>query len=52
VATRLRAFEALDNDTAVPFHWRFTRADLDDRLAALAAPPPPLLLPEPPQVAA
>jgi len=52
VETRLLAFEALYNDTAVPFHWRFTRADLEDRLAALAALPPPLPLPEPPQVAA
>jgi len=54
VEQRLLAFETLYNDTAVPFHWRFTRAALEDRLAALTAlPPPPLLLPEPPpQVAA
>ena len=52
VEARLLAFEALYNDTAVPFHWRFTRAALEDRLAALAALPPPLPLPEPSQVAA
>lgn len=54
VEQRLLDFETLYNDTAVPFHWRFTRADLEDRLAALAAlPPPPLLLPDLPlQVAA
>jgi hypothetical protein len=28
VACRLLAFERRYNDTAVPFHWRFTRADL------------------------
>jgi hypothetical protein len=37
----LHAFEALYNDTAVPFHWRFTRQQFDDRLVALAALPPP-----------
>jgi DDE superfamily endonuclease len=37
VERRLLAFEALYNDTAVPFHWRFTRADLDRRLLQLAA---------------
>jgi hypothetical protein len=52
VETRLLAFEARYNDTAVPFHWRFTRADLDDRLAALAALPPPPLLPALPLQAA
>jgi transposase len=36
VERRLLAFEALYNDTAVPFHWRFTRADLDRRLLQLA----------------
>jgi hypothetical protein len=36
VERRLPAFEALYNDTAVPFHWRFTRADLDRRLLQLA----------------
>jgi len=41
VATRLLAFATLYNDTAVPFHWRFTRADLTDRLAALPDLPPP-----------
>ncbi len=40
-ATRLLAFATLYNDTAVPFHWRFTRADLADRLAALPDLPPP-----------
>ncbi len=42
VERRLLAFEALYNDTAVPFHWRFTRADLEARLAALPdlSPPP------------
>ena len=53
VERRLLAFETLYNDTAVPFHWRFTRADLERRLlqlpdtigppaAALPAPPAPL----------
>ena len=41
VETRLRAFEALYNDTAAPFHWRCTRQQLDDRLAALPDLPPP-----------
>ena len=36
VEQRLRAFEARYNDTAVPCHWRFTRADLDRRLLQLA----------------
>jgi hypothetical protein len=35
VAERLRAYAALSNDTAVPFDWRFTRADLEARLAEL-----------------
>ena len=35
VEQRLDAFAALYNDTAVPFDWRFTRADLDARLADL-----------------
>jgi hypothetical protein len=35
VERRLLAFEALYNDTAVPFHWRFARADLDRRLLQL-----------------
>ena len=52
VEARLLAFEALYNDTAVPFHWRFTRADLEDRLAALPDPPLPLLPALPPQIAA
>ena len=39
VERRLLAFEARYNDTAVPFDWRFTRADLDRRLAQLPATP-------------
>jgi DDE superfamily endonuclease len=35
VEDRLLAFEDLYNDTAVPFNWRFTRADLETRLAEL-----------------
>jgi hypothetical protein len=35
VERRLLAFEALYNDTARPFNWRFTRADLERRLAQL-----------------
>jgi hypothetical protein len=35
VAARLHAFADLYNDTAVPFDWRFTRADLETRLAEL-----------------
>ncbi len=35
VERRLLAFEALYNDTARPFNWRFTRADLEHRLAQL-----------------
>jgi hypothetical protein len=35
VERRLDAFAALYNDTAVPFDWRFTRADLEARLAEL-----------------
>jgi DDE superfamily endonuclease len=35
VEDRLRAYAALYNDTAVPFDWRFTRADLEARLADL-----------------
>jgi transposase len=46
VERRLLDFTALYNDTAVPFHWRFTRQQLEDRLAALPALPPPL----PPQL--
>ncbi len=50
VETRLLAFTALYNDTAVPFHWRFTRQQLNDRLAALPdlPPPPTTALPLPP----
>jgi DDE superfamily endonuclease len=48
VETRLRDFETLYNDTAVPFHWRFTRQHLDDRLAALPDLPPPRAAPPPP----
>ncbi len=43
VETRLRDFEARYNDTAVPFNWRFARADRADRLAALPNLPPPRL---------
>lgn len=46
VEARLLAFERLYNDTAVPFDWRFTRTDLEDRLAQLpqvVAPEPALL---------
>ena len=35
VERRLLAFEARYNDTARPFNWRFTRADLERRLAQL-----------------
>jgi hypothetical protein len=52
VEARLLEFEVLYNDTAIPFHWRFTRQQLDDRLAALAALPPPPPLPQPPPLAA
>jgi hypothetical protein len=41
VAERLLAFEALYNDTAVPFDWRFTRTDLEERLAQLPPLPAP-----------
>ena len=37
VEQRLLAFETLYNDTAVPFNWRFTRADLERRLRQLPA---------------
>ena len=47
VEARLLAFEALYNDTAVPFDWRFTRTDLEDRLAHLPnLPAPAAALPE------
>jgi DDE superfamily endonuclease len=42
VETRLLAFEACYNDTAVPFHWRFTRHQLEARLASLPDLPPPI----------
>ncbi len=45
VEQRLLAFELRYNDTAVPFHWRFTRQHLEDRLAALPGIPPPILAP-------
>lgn len=45
VEARLLAFETLYNDTAVPFYWRFTRQQLDDRLAALPDLPPPKPMP-------
>jgi hypothetical protein len=40
VEQRLLAFADLYNDTAVPFDWRFTRADLEARLADLATHAP------------
>ena len=49
VERRLLAFEALYNDTARPFGWRFTRAMLEERLAPLAPVPAtltPAALPE------
>ena len=36
VEQRLLAFETLYNDTARPFDWRFTRAQMEDRLAQLS----------------
>ena len=36
VERRLLAFEARYNDTAVPFDWRFSRADLERRLLQLS----------------
>jgi hypothetical protein len=48
VEQRLLDFETLYNDTAVPFNWRFTRADLDGRLAALPDLPPPRAAAPPP----
>ena len=36
VERHLLACEARYNDTAVPFHWRFTRADLARRLLQLS----------------
>ncbi len=48
VEQRLLAFEALYNDTAVPFHWRFTRQQLEGRLAALPDLPPPRTMPAAP----
>ncbi len=39
VEARLLAFETLYNDTARPFDWRFTRAQLEDRLAQLSEAP-------------
>ncbi len=48
VEQRLLAFETLYNASARPFNWRFTRQQLDDRLAALPAVPPPIVeLPAP-----
>jgi hypothetical protein len=46
VETRLLAFESLYNDTAVPFHWRLTRQQLEARLAALPDPASPPPIPE------
>lgn len=48
VEQRLLAFAALYNDTAVPFNWRFTRADLERRLRQLpTARGPAEPIPEP-----
>ncbi len=48
VEQRLLAFETLYNDTARPFHWRFTRDDLTARLAHLQeAPAPDPAVPQP-----
>ncbi len=41
VEQHLLGFAALYNDTAVPFNWRFTRVELESRLAALPDLPPP-----------
>jgi DDE superfamily endonuclease len=51
VERRLLAFERLYNDTAVPFDWRFTRADLEARLAALPPVPDPAPAADRPSVA-
>ncbi len=50
VEQRLLAVETRYNDTAVPFHWRFTRADLERRLLQVpdTIGPPAALLPAPP----
>ncbi len=48
VEQRLLAFAALYNDTAVPFHWRFTRQQREGRLAALPDLPPPRAMPAAP----
>ncbi len=45
VEARLLAFEAHYNATAAPFHWRFTRQDLEARLAALPSLPTPQPIP-------
>ena len=48
VERRRLAFEARYNDTAVPFDWRFTRRDLERRLAQLPdVDRPPTPVPEP-----
>jgi len=53
VATRVLAFAARYNDTALPSHRRFTRQQRNDRLAASPDRPPPrtTALPPPPPVA-
>jgi len=50
VECRLLAFEARYSDTAVPFNWRFSRADLERRLHELPdpGPAPPILEPRSP----
>lgn len=52
VELRLRDFETRYHDTAVPFHRRFTRQDLEARLAALPEFPPPRPAAAPPPTAA
>jgi hypothetical protein len=52
VERRLLEFAALYNDTAVPFRWRFTRRDLEDRLAALPDLPQPAATGPPERAAA
>jgi len=49
VEQRLLDFAALYNDTAVPFNWRFTRVELEARLAALPDLPPPRATAPPPR---
>ena len=43
IAARLAAFEQRSNAVAKAFDWRFTRDDLDEPLARIAAHKPPSL---------